>query len=161
MSISIHDFAKLFLAKMAGEISSDGVRVTRIPFNYRQRIENVMCANDSWKKDFSTIINTKEYFEDHFFWEELLAQEIIQVIDELKLKIYFDFVNENMYLFLSEPVIDQITSNFSRRCNSAMEYFVSLITDMIYSRQFQEKFVDYTARTRKKIRKLEESVNKA
>ena len=35
-----------------------------------------------------------------------------------------------------------------------MDHFVNLLTDAIYSREFQESFVDYTAKSRQKMRIL-------
>ncbi len=156
MALTLHAFVLLFLAKLAdNSLSIDyrqlNIKSANIPFNYRERIENILCANKSWRDNFAVLINLKEYFEDHFFWEEELANEILNVVNELGKKIDFNIVSEYMSIDFSEKEISDILKRFDKYTVSQMDHFVNLLLDAIYSREYLETFFDYSARSRKKI----------
>ena len=159
MCLSMHDFARLFLAKMADNSLSINFNQTKskdayIPFNYRERIENILCANNGWKEKFSVLIDMDEYFEDHFFWERLFAEELLNVVNELGKDFIFDIVSEHISVAFSAKEIKEILSKYDYSIVTIMDHFVNLIMDAIYSREFQEQHIDYTARSREKMHRL-------
>ena len=159
MAISIREFTVLFLVKMADvsrgiNFNNPNLKTAYIPFNYRERIENILCANNNWKDEFSILINMEEYFEDHFDWERAFANEILKVTNELKKQLEFDIVSEYISITFSKDEIIKLLANYDRKTVKCMDHFVNLVLDVIYGREFQECYIDYTARTREKMHKL-------
>ena len=159
MAISIREFAILFLVKMADNsrginFNNPNLKTAYIPFNYRERIENILCANNNWKDEFSVLINMEEYFEDHFDWEKVCASEILKVANELKKQLEFSIVSEYISITFSKDEIIKLLANYDCETVECMDHFVNLVLDIIYGREFQECYIDYTARTREKMHKL-------
>ena len=156
MALSIHDFTRLFLAKMADNsiainFNKPEDKYAEIPFNYRERIENILCTDNGWKEEFSALIDTNEYFEDHFYWERIFADELLKIAKEFKKDFKFDIVSEYISVVFSTKEIKRILSIYDSRIVELMDHFVNLVIDVIYSREFQEQFTDYTARSREKM----------
>ena len=152
MALSIRDFARLLLiicAKKTSKIdlSRPQVRTAYIPFNYRQRIENILCANNGWEKEFAILIDVDYYLEDHFWWEENLAEEILGVAEEYQKEISYDLVSELLSIDFFAFEIKMTERYYNENVVKTMERFVNLLLDAIYSRRFQEEFIDYSART--------------
>ncbi len=160
MPLSMHDFVKLLFAMLAKESNEVYPRrsktaTIRIPFNYRERIENILCAGNGWKEEFSILIDTEDYFEDHFFWEERLSIEMLAVAKQLNRKFQFDLVNEQIILQLSFMEVNSILSSCKdEEVKKTMKHFASLVLCSLYGREHQEEFVDYTARSRKLMHEL-------
>lgn len=159
MALPIHDFTRLFLAKMADNsiainFNQPENKYADIPFNYRERIENILCANNGWKEKFSFLIDIDEYFKDHFYWERVFADELLKVAKELDKNFRFDIVSEYMSVAFSTKEVNKILSNYDHGIVALMDHFVNLVIDAIYSREFLEQFTDYTARSREKMHEI-------
>ncbi|MBQ9279903.1 MAG: hypothetical protein IJ215_02490 [Clostridia bacterium] len=161
MALSIHAFAKLMLAQLAKntkKISGKKPKryVANIPFNYRERIENILCTDNGWKEKFSVLIDIDEYFDDHFWWEEKLAQEILNVVRNLGKEINFDIISEYMSISLNPEEIENILKQYDKDITKIMEHFVAIMIDRIYTRRHKEEFVDHSARSVAKMHELYE-----
>ncbi len=144
MALSTYDFAKLFLAKLAeNSISTNKSPCAFIPFNYRERIKNILYADNCWKERFSSLIDMEKYFDDHFFWEENFAKDLLKVLKDLKKEFKFDIVNEYMTVNFSKKEIHEILSSYDENTIQLANHFVSLALDVIYSREFQENYYSF------------------
>ncbi len=102
------------------------------------------------------MIDIDEYFDDHFWWEEKLAQEILNVVSELGKEIDFDIISEYMSISLNPDEIKYIFKQYDKDITKIMEHFVDIMTAGLYSRRHKEKFVDYSARSVAKMHELYE-----
>ena len=159
MALELHDFACLMLAQLALNDSSVSNKPktkfnVSLPFNYRDCIENILCADNGWKEEFSILIDMTDYFEDHFWWEERLSTEIIKIANRMNKHIEYDLKDERIMLEFDENEISKICSRFSIIELALMNHFVSLVMDSIYSRRHKEEIFDYSARTTAKMHML-------
>ena len=155
MALSMQVFAKLLLVMMAKESNEvhpfwTKTVTVRIPFNYRDRIENILCAGNGWKEKFSILIDTDDYFKDHFWWEERLAKEILNVVEEFGTTLKMDLVKDQILIDFDLDKVNEVLSTFKdEKVRDIIKHFASLVTCILYSREHQEEFVDYTAKSRK------------
>ncbi len=161
MALSINAFTKLMLAQLAKNpkrLSGKKSKryVANIPFNYRERIENILCADNGWKEKFSVLIDIDDYFDDHFWWEEKLSQEIMNVVSELGKKINFDIISEYMSVSLNSDEIEYILKQYDKDITKIAEHFFAIMIDVHYSRRHKEEFVDYSARSVAKMHEIYE-----
>ena len=159
MSLPLHDFAKLMIAELAKNsivkyLRGVDQKVVYLPFNYRERIENILCADNGWRERFSCLIDIEDYFNDHFWWEERLAEEIKNVTQELKKEITFDIVSEHMIIKLTQEEVEKIEKQYDLFHIERMKHFVDVMTSRIYSRRHKEEFVDYSAKSAAKMKKI-------
>ena len=152
MALLLHDFAKLMLARLAKETRVINFyhpeeKVASIPFDYRERIQNILCEDNGWEEEFAVLIKISEYFDDHFYWEQRLAEEILAVTQELNKKLEFDIVREYMTITFHSNEIQEITEDFDESIVNTMDHFVSLIISGLYSRRHREQIFDHTARS--------------
>ena len=165
MALSIHDFAELMLAMLAKSSESvftkDNVQynIIYIPFNYRERIENILCADNGWKEKFSTLINVDEYFEDHFWWEERLASEIINFAKARKKDISCDIYTEHIIIIFTETEIKEILYRFDTENIKQMRHFTALMVSRIYGRRHKEQIFDHSAKSVAKMKKMNSFIN--
>ena len=159
-TLSLNDFTILMIATLADnskfiDFANRDKRIAVIPVDYKQRIENILCAENGWKEEFSILINIDEYFEDHFAWEQQLATQIKAVIERLGKNFEYDFLGDSINISFIQKEIDFILSNYKdENMKNIMNHFTSLLSDFIYSRTFQEEFHDYSSRSVKYMRKL-------
>ena len=66
-----------------------------IPVDYKQRIENILCAENGWKEKFSILIDTDEYFQDHFAWEQKLAIQIKNILQQIGKNYEYNFEGDS------------------------------------------------------------------
>lgn len=160
-SLEIIDFIYLMLATLANnskniEINDETTKIASIPVNYKQIIQNILCADNRWKEDFCYLINIEEYFEDHFAWELKLSIAFEQVLLILEKKIEFDFIYDRLLIKFTKEEIDTILRKYPNiELNNIMKQFTSLLVDYIYTREFQEEFYDYSASAVKKMKELQ------
>ena len=100
-TLSLNDFTILMIATLANnsrfiDFANRDKRIAVIPVDYKQRIENILCADNGWKEEFSILINVDEYFEDHFAWEHQLALEIKIVLQQMGKNFEYDFVYDSI-----------------------------------------------------------------
>ena len=163
-ALTLSDFTILMIATLADNskvidlINRDN-RVAVIPVDYKQRIENILCAENGWKEEFSILINTDEYFEDHFAWEQQLAMQIKNVIERLGKNFEYDFLRDSINISFTQKEVDFILSNYrDEKVKNIMDHFASLLSDWIYSRKFQEEFQDYSSRSVQYMKKLKRNI---
>ena len=163
-TLSLNDFTILMIATLADnskfiDFANRDKRIAVIPVDYKQRIENILCAENGWKEEFSILINTDEYFEDHFAWEQQLATQIKAVIERLGKNFEYDFLGDSINISFIQKEIDFILSNYKdENMKNIMNHFTSLLSDFIYSRTFQEEFHDYSSRSVQYMKKLRRNI---
>lgn len=166
-TLSINKFATLLIASLADnsrviDYNNLDNKVAVIPADYKQRIENIICAGNGWQNEFSPLININEYFEDHFAWEQQLATQIKIILKKMGKKMKYDIENDSIKISFSQKEVDSLLSNYKdNKVIQIMDHFVSLMGDVIYTREFQEEFHDYNAKSiqyMKKMKKNKESM---
>ena len=163
-TLSLNDFTILMIATLADnskfiDLANRDKRIAVIPVDYKQRIENILCAENGWKEEFSILINIDEYFDDHFAWEQQLATQIKAVIERLGKNFEYDFLGDSINISFIQKEIDFILSNYKdENMKNIMNHFTSLLSDFIYSRTFQEEFHDYSSRSVQYMKKLRRNI---
>jgi len=149
-TLSLRDFTILMIASLANNskssVTNPNKKIAVIPVDYKQRIENILCAENNWKDIFSEVIDTDLYFQDHFAWEQELAVQIEHVLQTMGKEFEYDFVHDSINIPFSQKEIDFILSNYkNNHIKMMMKQFTALIGDYIYTREFQEEFHDYNS----------------
>ena len=161
--LKIEDFAYLLLATLGTkpriiDLNDRNSRIVSIPCNYKQRIQNILCAENRWKEMFSGLIDVEEYFDNHFAWEIKLANTLKKVIEEMNKELVYDFERDSLRITFTEEEIEDILNRYeNEELKNRMDHFTNLLTDYIYSREFQEHHYDYYAHSVKKMHDLYES----
>ncbi len=130
MAITIHDFARLFLAKMAIHsvfVNETFLKSALIPLDYRKRIKKLLYSALKWNKDFTMLIDLDEYFRDCSTWLQKLSVELLNVATELGKTFCVDLVSEHMSISFSQNELQSIFDDFDDSINSLMGRFVALI----------------------------------
>ena len=159
-TLSLKDFLYLLLATLAinsqrYNLKDRNNKIIALPVNYKQIIQNILCANNGWKDKFSILINIEEYFDDHFAWERELAKNLKNILKELNKSFEYDFEYDEILITFTEEEINMILKNYqNEKLKDTMSHFVNLLTDYIYTRDFQEKFHDYSANAVKKMNEI-------
>ena len=161
--IKIKDFVYLLLGTLGTkpqiiDLNDKNKIIVSLPSNYKQRIQNILCAENRWKEMFSSLIDIEEYFDDHFVWETKLANTLKNILEEKKKEITYDFERDSLIItFTKQEVKDIINRYKSEELKNTMDHFTNLLTDYIYSREFQEHHYDYYAISVKRMHDLYES----
>lgn len=161
-SLSLEEFVTFLLATLANNtkiisLGDSDKKIASFSSNYKQIIENILCADTNWKEKFSCLIDTEEYFDDHFAWEMNLAFAFEKVLKELNKDVCYDFLMDRILVEFNQSEIDIIISNYQDEyLINTMDHFANLLTDLIYTRRFQEEFYDYSAKAVQKMKKLNE-----
>ena len=150
-SLNINQFAILLIASLANnskviDCKNQDNKVAIIPVDYKQRIENILCTENGWQEKFSALINVKEYFDDHFAWEQQLATQIKTIVKKMGKKMKYNIEGDSINISFSKKEVDFLLSHFKdEKIIEKMNHFTSLLGDFIYSREYQEEFHDYSA----------------
>ena len=159
-TLDLRDFTILLIVKLADnskiiDLRDSDNKVAVLPANYKQRIENILCAGNGWKEKFSVLIDIEEYFDDHFIWEHQLALEIKSVLQQMGKNFEYDFVHDSINIPFTQKEIDLVLSKYKDEdVKNIMDHFAALIGDYIYTREFQEQFHDYSSRSVQYMKKL-------
>lgn len=149
--LNIDDFTALLLATLANEfrtLQDEEARTAVLPMQYKQIIENILCMKKSWRREFSILINTDEYFLDHFLWEEKLAVSIKNFLDKYNKSLECDLKDDKLKIAFTPQEVDDILAKYpDKKVKCAMKHFVYLFDSYIHSRIYQERFYDYYAKS--------------
>ncbi len=165
MALSIYHFARILLAELAENTTiinfyNPDIKTADIPFNYREVIENILCADNGWKEEFSPLIDIERYFKEHFYWEEQFATEIMNVANNLGKEIVFDLRRDHFCVIFSPEEIQDIKKEYDIEIIEVAEHFAILLTEFIFTRRYKEQVLDYSARTSAKMRERNSQENK-
>jgi len=164
-SLPIEEFVTLLLAILANDskmidLDNKDKKIVSLPSNYKQIIENILCAENGWKEKFSILIDTEDYFDDHFGWETNLAFALEKVLKELNKDVCYNFLTDRILVEFNQKEIDMIIDKYQDEyLKNTMNHFANLLNDYIYTRSFQEKFYDYSALAVDKMKKLNREKN--
>lgn len=163
--LDINEFVHLLLATIAQNsrtimLKDKNRKIASLPFQYKQIIQNILCADNDWREKFSILIDTEEYFKDHFMWEQKLAIALKQTLFDWKKTLVYDLENDKILICFAQNEIDMILSLYQdEELKNVMGHFANLLVDFIYTRQFQEKYYDYYAKTVDKMHNMMISQN--
>ena len=152
-TLSLNEFTILMIATLADnskiiDWENRDKRIAVLPVDYKQRIENILCAENGFKEKFSILIDIEEYFQDHFSWEEQLAIQIKNFLQRMGKDFEYDFVMDSIRISFTQKEIGLILSNYrNNNIKKIMRHFTSVMSDNIYTREFQEHFYDYNSRS--------------
>ena len=133
------------------------IKTIMIPVNYKQIIENIMCAGNGWDERFSVLINAEEYFDDHFVWEMKFAITLQEVLKEMQKPYKYDFVGDRLLIQIKQEQVDEILAKYpSKKLNDVMGHFANLFVDYIYTREYQENYHDLSAAAIKRMKEIKE-----
>ena len=156
--LDITNFIYLMLATLANnsKITNEfNEKVAYLPYNYKQIIENIIYAENRWKEIFSNLIDIDEYLDDHFEWELIFSKTLIDVLNNINKQVSYDIINDRILIPFKQEEIDLIMNKYQDiELKNHMIQFISLLTDYIYTREFQEEFYDYSASTIKSVKEL-------
>lgn len=161
-ALNINDFVCLLLATLAQNpriiyYEDRDKKTVSLPIQYKQIIENILCADNRWKEEFSILIDIEEYFKNHFIWEQKLALALKQTLINLNKTYEYDFEHDKLLINFTQTEIDMILSQYqSEELKNAMDHFANLLVDYIYTREFQEEIHDYYASSVKKMHDIRE-----
>ena len=162
-TIKIKDFVYLLLGTLGTklqiiDLNDKSKKIVSLPSNYKQRIQNILCAENRWKEMFSGLINIEEYFDNHFAWENKLANALKEVLIEMNKKYDYDFERDSLIITFTEEEVEDILNRYeNEELKNSMDHFTNLLIDYIYSREFQEEHYDYYASSVRKMHDLYES----
>lgn len=158
--LSISDFVYLLLATLAQDsgiidLKDKSKKIVTLPIQYKQIIECILCAENGWKEEFSVLIDIKEYFDDHFMWEQKLGITLKQVLVDLNKNIEYDSRYDKLLICFTDEEIKMIFKKYpDEELKYVMNHFASLLVDYIYTRKFQEEYCDYYALTVAKLHNM-------
>lgn len=149
--LTINDFTALLLSSLARDDESyqdKDVRVAVIPMQYKQIIENILCIKRDWMNKFSVLIDTDEYFLDHFLWENKFAT----AIKNLSTKVEVNLENDTLRISFPSFEVKQILDKYDdKKIKSVIDDFTYLFNSYIFSRIYQERFYDYYAQAVREV----------
>lgn len=153
-ALDLSDFVKMLLITLASTSKSDQ-KVAYLPTNYKQIIQNIICADNDWKDEFSLLIDMDEYFEDHFSWELNLSIALKESLEELKKTVKYNFEKDALEINFTKTELDLMMKKYDdKSVINVMNHFASLLVSKIYTREFQEDFYDYNAISVLKMKEL-------
>ena len=159
--LDLKKFTYLFLATMAKktpiiqlDAKNKHILDCRLPVNFKQNIQNIMCEQNGWAEKFSNLIDITEYFYDHFAWERKFSRAIDEVLKELNKKCTLDIECDSISIDFTEKEVNLILSKFPTPLKDNMNHFANLVADQIYTREFEEHFNEMSATSRKYMRDL-------
>ena len=159
-TLSVNEFVYLLLATLAQnpriiDIKDRSKKIVSLPIQYKQIIENILCADNGWKEEFSVLIDVDEYFEDHFAWEYKLAITLKQTLIDLNKTFEYDFEYDKLLIPFTQEEINMILSKYpDEKLKNIIDHFAHLLVDYIYTREFQEEHYDYYASTVSKMHNM-------
>lgn len=159
-ALDINDFVYLLLATLAenpkiSDLKDRSKKIISLPVQYKQIIENILCADNGWKEEFSILIDTEEYFDDHFAWEQNLALALKQSLIDLNKTFEYDFEYDSLLISFTQDEINMILSQYpDEEVRNIMDHFANLLVDYIYTRKYQEEFHDYYASAVRKMHNM-------
>lgn len=150
-TLSIDDFTNLLIATLAYntqiiDLNDCNKKIASLPLDYKQRIEKIMYTENEWNEEFSILINTDDYFKNHFNWEQQLAMQLKKITSK---KYEIDFLRDCINITLDQEEVNAILSKYSdNNLTRTMLHFTTLLTDYIYSREFQEISNNYNIKNK-------------
>ena len=116
-----------------------------LPASFKQNIQNIMCADNGWLEEFSELINVEDYLDDHFGWELEFATTLEKTIEELGKTFKYDLKRDSITIEFTAKEVEEILSKFPNKTRNVLNHFSRLVRDRIYTREYLERFHDYSA----------------
>lgn len=161
--LDIKDFVYLLLATLAKNTKiidsrDKNKKIISLPIQYKQIIENILCADNCWNEKFSILIDIEEYFRDHFVWEIKLAAALKEALIGLDKTFEYGFEVDQLFICFTQDEINTILSRYQdEELKKVMNHFANLLVDFIYTREYQETYHDYYASAVRKMHNIKVS----
>ena len=86
------------------------------------------------------------YFEDHFAWENKLSLSLKETLNDMNKSYEYDFVYDSLLITFTQDEVDTMLLRYpEQETKDVMDHFSRLLTDYIYTREYQERIHDYYA----------------
>jgi len=141
--MDIKDFTYLLLAMLADKskvinLNDKSIRTISLPNTYKESIEKIMYQGNGWDEEFSVLIDTEEYFANHYKWEDKFSRCLKEVLKEMDKKVEYDVFNDRIYIDFKQEEIDNILIKFqNEEINDAMNHFSNLVPDFVFTRDYE------------------------
>lgn len=141
--MDIKDFTYLLLAMLANKskvinLKDKSIRTVSLPNTYKESIEKIMYQGNGWDEEFSILIDTEEYFSNHYKWEDKFSRCLKEVLKELNKDVEYDVVNDRIYIDFKQEEIDNILIKFqNEEINDVMDHFSNLVVDFVFTRGYE------------------------
>ena len=148
--LKVKDLALGMMASIAEEtpyhyLKEPNRKTCVLPVNYKQNIQNIMCAGNGWFEEFSRLIDTEEYLDSHFAWEIKFSGALQEAIEEMGKEMKYNYIFDRLEVEFTPEEIESILSKFTKPTRNILNHFSRLVVDRIYSREYQEQYHDYSA----------------
>lgn len=141
--MDIKDFTYLLLAMLANNsktinVHAKNIRAFSIPGSYKEVIEKIMSQNNGWAEKFSVLIDTEEYFENNYKWEDKFSRCLRDILKEMGKETKYDVVYDNIDIVFTQDEINKILERYTnKKINEEMEHFSSLLVDYSFTRRYK------------------------
>lgn len=148
-AMNIKDFTYLLLAMLANKsikinLNDESIRTVSLPSSYKESIEKIMHQGNGWDEEFSTLIDTDEYFDNNYKWEEKFSKCLKEVLEELGKKVEYDLIYDMINIDFKQEEIDKLLEKYQdEEINDAMDHFANLVTDYVFTRRYNAMRKDF------------------
>lgn len=150
--MDIKDFTYLLIAMLADKsktinLNDKSIRTLSLPSSYKETIEKIMYQGNGWEEKFSVLIDTEEYFDNNYAWEDKFSRCLKEVLEELNKKVEYDVVYDRLCIEFKQEEIDDILSKYNdEKINDEMDHFSNLLVAHVFTRQYEamRKYLEKT-----------------
>lgn len=140
--VDLKGFVTLLLADLASKtrnIWTENTKYAFLPMDYKNRIEQIMYAENGWGIKFSKLIDINEYYEKQRQWEDNLGEALSETLSELKKDspISYNFQTDTISIPFTIKEISKIKQRYDNEVLEIMDHFSNLIEDYAFSREFK------------------------
>lgn len=165
--LSLQKFSLLLLATLANNSKmiclknkDKNKRTACLPASYKQNIQNILCEQNGSVLKYSCLIDTEEYFTDHFIWEWEFSRALKKIVNDLNKNIEYDFTTDSLLISFTQEEVDIILDSFkNKQVKDKMIDFTELLCNYIYTREYKEKYNNIDEISYKHMRELEKIRN--
>lgn len=140
--MELEDFVYLMLSHLASStkihmLLSPNLKTASIPLEYKQIIEEILYSDNNWKYEFSTFIDMNKYFTNQLSWEKDFASTLEKVLKKLNKTSEINLITDTINIVFTPEEIESIQQKYDEKTNLAMNHFVNLLGNNVFTRDFQ------------------------
>ena len=147
-NIDLEDFTYLLLATLAKknirhDLRNKNIKTAVLPLYYKEVIKGILCNPNRWKYMFSVLIDTDEYFRNHFSWEMKFSRELNNTVNKLNKKMVFDLELDQILIKFTDEEVKEVLArynNIDEEVKTRLDHFTNLLNNVIFTREYMEEF---------------------